>query len=260
MDRCFVIQPFDGGKFDKRFDDVVKPAILEADLDPYRVDRDPNVSIPIDDIQTGIELSRVCLADITTDNPNVWFELGYAIASSREVVLICADERQSKFPFDVQHRSIIKYKSEAPRDFDQLSEAITTRLKAILQKDNQLQKLPRSASAVIVEGLEQHEIAALISVAQQLPDPADAVSTYMVRQDMERAGFNDLAATLGLQSLVTKGLLESAQEREYNGEVYTVYRVANSGIAWLHKNLQMLKLRHDPPPPRPMPPSDEIPF
>ena len=83
MDRCFVMQPFDGGKFDKRFDDVLAPAITAADLEPYRVDRDPGVTIPIEDIQSGIESSRACLADITADNPNVWFELGYAIASRR---------------------------------------------------------------------------------------------------------------------------------------------------------------------------------
>lgn len=34
-DFCFVIQPFDGGKFDKRYDDVYKPAIMAAGLDAY---------------------------------------------------------------------------------------------------------------------------------------------------------------------------------------------------------------------------------
>jgi hypothetical protein len=87
MGTCFVIQPFDGGKFDKRYDDVFSPAIRAADLEPYRVDRDPNVSIPIDDIEKGISASTACLVDITTDNPNVWFELGYAIAAQKEVVL-----------------------------------------------------------------------------------------------------------------------------------------------------------------------------
>jgi len=50
MNRCFVIQPFDGGRFDKRFDDVFAPAITAADLDPYRVDRDPSVAIPVEQI------------------------------------------------------------------------------------------------------------------------------------------------------------------------------------------------------------------
>jgi hypothetical protein len=108
MPKCFVIQPFES-RFDKRYDDVFAPAIVEAGLEPYRVDRDPGVSIPIEEIQAGIESSEACLAEISTDNPNVWFELGYAIASQREVVLICCsgERGDTRFPFDVQHRSII---------------------------------------------------------------------------------------------------------------------------------------------------------
>jgi hypothetical protein len=38
MARCFVIQPFDrGGPYDKRYRDVLTPAIQEAGLEPYRV-------------------------------------------------------------------------------------------------------------------------------------------------------------------------------------------------------------------------------
>lgn len=109
MRNCFVIQPFDRGPYDQRFEDIFEPAVKAAGLSAYRVDRDPSVSIPIDDIEKGIAASALCLAEITTDNPNVWFELGYAIASQKEVVLVCGDKRTSKFPFDIQHRSIITY-------------------------------------------------------------------------------------------------------------------------------------------------------
>lgn len=44
MSTCFVIQPFDGGPFDKRYDDVIAPAIVAAGLEPYRVDRDPRAA------------------------------------------------------------------------------------------------------------------------------------------------------------------------------------------------------------------------
>jgi hypothetical protein len=93
MAHCFVIQPFDGGKFDKRYDDIFAPAIATAGLEPYRVDRDPGVEVPVDDIHRGITTAAACLADITTDNPNVWFELGVAIASQRLVVIVCSKER-----------------------------------------------------------------------------------------------------------------------------------------------------------------------
>jgi hypothetical protein len=74
MPRCFVMQPFDRGEFDRRFDEIYKPAIEEAGFDPYRVDRDPTASIPIESIEAGIVGSVACFADVTIDNPNVWFE------------------------------------------------------------------------------------------------------------------------------------------------------------------------------------------
>ena len=97
MPYCFVIQPFDGGRFDKRFSDVFKPTIEGAGLISYRVDQDPAVSIPIDDIEKGIRGAAVCFADITLDNPNVWFELGYALASKMEICIVCSKERVEKF-------------------------------------------------------------------------------------------------------------------------------------------------------------------
>ena len=124
MGTCFVIQPFDDGPFDKRFEDVYSPSISAAGLEPYRVDRDPAVAVPIEDIQTGIRTCEACLADITLDNPNVWFELGFAIASRKEVALVCSNERNSRFPFDIHHRSIIKYATDSPRDFESLKSRI----------------------------------------------------------------------------------------------------------------------------------------
>lgn len=257
MNRCFVIQPFDGGKFDKRFDDVFAPAIKAADLEPYRVDRDPGVTIPIEDIQSGIESSRACLADITTDNPNVWFELGYAIASQREVVLICSDERTTRFPFDVQHRKIIKYSTESMRDFQQLCDDITTRLKAMLEKKARLVDLASMSSVAPVEGLEQYEIATLVAVAQQVTDPTGGVSAYYIQADMGSAGFKQIATTLGVRALLGKQLLETFQDSEIDGHMFTAYRVTELGMDWLYRNTDKLKLKADPPMPSP---EDPIPF
>ena len=107
----FVIQPFDKDKFDKRYNDIFEPAIKAAGHEPYRVDRDPSVRIPIEQIEDGIKKSALCFAELTSDNPNVWYELGYAFAMDKDVVMI-TEERQ-KFPFDIQHRQIINYKTSS---------------------------------------------------------------------------------------------------------------------------------------------------
>lgn len=136
METCFVIQPFDSGKFDKRFEQVFKPAILACGLEPYRVDQDMRVQIPIQAIEEGIQRACICLADITTDNPNVWYELGYALATGKDVILICSTEREGKkFPFDIQHRTITEYRVEAPKDFDKLRATITARIKASVHNE-----------------------------------------------------------------------------------------------------------------------------
>lgn len=248
MPTCFVIQPFDHGAFDKRYDDVFAPAIRASELDPYRVDRDDSVAIPIEQIESGIKGAQVCLADITTDNPNVWFELGFALSANREVVLVCSANRE-RFPFDVQHRNIITYRTESPSDFDDLSNRITARLRSILKKEASIDTAATAVSSPLasVRGLKQHELVALIAIAQNAESPTDTVSVYRIKKDMERAGFTSIASTLALASLLRKELVSSdAVYDEQRDGTYTVYAVEQSGWEWLEHNEHQLTLRNEP--------------
>lgn len=269
MEKCFMIQPFDGGRFDKRYDDVFAPAIRSAGLEPYRVDRDLGVTIPIEDIESGIASSRACLADITTDNPNVWFEVGYAIASHQPVVLICSKERTSPFPFDIRHRNIITYSAESSSDFDQLREHITRKLAALLEKEMRLCSVASMSPVAPVEGLEQYEIAALIAVAQELEDPTGGVLAYLVREDMQKTGFTKIACTLAVRGLLSNEMLEAYEEEQADNSfegstVYMFYRVTDQGMRWLVQNQNRLKLiaaaPAQPPGAPEQPSGDEIPF
>ncbi len=87
--KCFIIQPFDD-EFKKRCDVTYKPAIDKVGLYPFRVDEhyDPR-KLKIQQIREEIEKSDVCLAEITEDNPNVWYEFGLADGCEIPVVLIC---------------------------------------------------------------------------------------------------------------------------------------------------------------------------
>lgn len=243
MGTCFVMQPFDKGVFDKRYEDIFAPAIIEADLEPYRVDRDPGVSIPIDEIQNGIKNSDVCLAEITTDNPNVWFELGYAIASFKEVVLVCSSDRKTRFPFDIQHRTITRYETESTRDFAQLKEKITSRLIATLEKGQTLSRIADMPSIADTEGLSQHEMVALVTIAENIDSPSDKVETYRIKEDMNRAGYTKIAVTLALTSLLRKGMIEDEMESDINGNEFFSYTVSTKGMEWLLQNQDKLVLK-----------------
>ncbi len=252
MQSCFVIQPFDGDKFDNRFKDVYSPAIIDAELEPYRVDQDPKVSIPIQDIEKGIKESKLCLADITIDNPNVWFELGYAIACNKEVVLICSEERQSRFPFDIQHRTIIKCSTGSTSDFEKLKKNITAKIKAFLQKAEKLTTITEVSKVAKFEGLDQHEVYALAAIAENLSHPEDNASTFQIKRDMEAGGFTKVAATIALKSLLQKGFLNCENLQDDGGTYYTGYSFTEKGWGWTLSNKDKFVLQK--------PKETEVPF
>lgn len=250
MATCFVMQPFDGGTFDKRYDDVFAPAIRDAELAPYRVDKDPKVSIPIQEIESGIRESQICLAEITLDNPNVWFELGYAIACEKEVILVCSEERTTRFPFDIQHRTIIKYTTTSISDFEKLKSQITARLKACLQKAETLTTVSEISRLTKFEGLDQHEVVALAALAENLDHPNDHATTFQIKRDMETSGFTKVATTLALKSLLQKGLLATGPHQDESGDYYTGYEFTDRGWTWILENKDKFVLQRPPKQPR----------
>ena len=96
-----------------------------------------------------IRESSICFAEITTNNPNVWYELGYAFACNKDVIMVCSDEREDgKFPFDIQHRHVITYKTKSKSDFSKLEDTITEKINAMV----------KTATPVIeTEGLKSNE-------------------------------------------------------------------------------------------------------
>ena len=258
MPTCFVIQPFDSGKFDKRFDDVYKPAIEAAGLEAYRVDKDPGVSVPIDAIEDGIRAASVCLADITADNPNVWYELGYAFASGRPVLMVCSEERTGKkYPFDIQHRIIISYHADSSSDFESLKPKLTARLKAILQKSDTLRSIAESDPVASVEGLSYPEVMGLAIIAGSCHLPNSAVPVWSAKRDAEQAGLTNVGFNLAIRRLTAKKYitLEELSE-DYGADVYDGVRITEAGWGWIEVNesrfiLQRPEAEHT---------DDEIPF
>src|SRR5690606_15855224 len=122
--------------------------------------------IPIEDIERGIKESMLCFADITLNNPNVWYELGYAFACGKEVLLVCSEERQGEFPFDIKHRHIITYKTQSLSDFKALENTIIEKIQALLKTTKTTSAL-HDSPIIEQEGLKGHEIAILILIGEQ---------------------------------------------------------------------------------------------
>lgn len=244
MDTCFVIQPFDQGKFDQRYTDVFEPAIIASGLKPYRVDRDLSVRIPIEQIEEGIKLAKICFAEITLDNPNVWYELGFAFACGKDVVMV-TEERQN-FPFDIQHRHVINYRTTSKSDFERLEKEITEKIIALLKKQYKVMRIidnPVKES----EGLKQHEVTMLLMIMENQFSNEDSVSIYRLKDDMDKAGFNAIATSISIRELHRKGLIETFKEySDFNQEEYLTCKLTENGENWVLSNQDKIEFRKQP--------------
>lgn len=258
MPTCFVIQPFDS-KFDKRYDDIFRPALEKADLNAYRVDRDPSVEVPIDAIEESIRNATICLADITTDNPNVWYELGYAFAADRSVILVCSDERtKGKFPFDIQHRTVIQYGSESSSDFEALGEEITKRAEALIRKNVATRRIMENEPLAAQEGLSQIEILVLAIAAAETVVASDSVSAFQLKRDAERSGLTAVGFALALRRLQRRGFVKVIQETDHDGSEYQAIVLEDDSWTWIDDHESLFSLTKGENEPSDF--DDDIPF
>lgn len=106
-DSCFVMQPF-APPLGDYYEKIYKPAIEKAGLRPMRADDDIFATGKvIDQIWSGLTQAKVLVAELTSRNPNVFYELGLAHALRKPVVLVSSKE--DDVPFDLQHIRVIYY-------------------------------------------------------------------------------------------------------------------------------------------------------
>jgi hypothetical protein len=111
-DSCFVVMPF-ATPLGNHYAQIYEPAIKRAGLKPVRADDDIFATGKImDQIWSGINSARVLVAELTSRNPNVFYELGLAYALKKPVVLVSSNE--SDVPFDVRHIRVIYYDVNDP--------------------------------------------------------------------------------------------------------------------------------------------------
>lgn len=137
------------------------------------MDEDESVEIPIDTIEEKIKSALICLADITLDNPNVWYEVGFAFASGKTTILLCSDEREgNSYPSDIRQRNVTSYKAESQCDFDKLKSTITAKIRKLKKSETVTPVLSIKESVDNIDGLSYQEVSFIASVlaVQDMPD------------------------------------------------------------------------------------------
>ena len=245
---CFVIQAFDGGKFDRRYAETIRPALLKADVEPQRADEILGLNPVIDKIEIAIESAAICIAEVSEDNPNVWLELGYALALNRPTVILCDKAVRAKLPFDIQHRPIILYRTDSKSGYEELERDIIKYVKNQLTTERRItQSLTLKPGSESSTDLEQYEVSILTTAFAFWPTPVGSISHWDLEQKLRAESYTDVALALGISGLVRRGfILERIVEEEaqYGTSEVKHYQVTPQGIQWIesHRNLLVLKV------------------
>jgi hypothetical protein len=111
--KCFVIMPFS-----REFDDVysvIRSAVKSADVreavEIKRLDEIRAAGAISDDLIQELTEAMICVADVTASNPNVMWEVGYALALQKPTLILT--QNIAALPFDIKNLRTIKYERGA---------------------------------------------------------------------------------------------------------------------------------------------------
>jgi hypothetical protein len=113
---AFLVMPFgrkpgpDGKDidFDRVYQDYLEPAVEAAGLRPRRADAERRGGSIHADMFQDLLMAELVVADLTIDNPNVWYEIGvrHALRASGTVLTYAL---RSKLPFDLNGQRMLHY-------------------------------------------------------------------------------------------------------------------------------------------------------
>ena len=103
---AFVVMQF-SEQFNELYDEVIRPVCAGNGINAFRASDIYRPGVILQDIHQNLDESYVVIAEITTRNANVFYELGYSHALRKPVILLA--ERGTELPFDISGYRVIFY-------------------------------------------------------------------------------------------------------------------------------------------------------
>ncbi|OAV73604.1 hypothetical protein Barb6_00098 [Bacteroidales bacterium Barb6] len=97
--KAFIVMQFTD-EYNHLYSEVIKPVVEESGFECERADEAYTTNPILQDIIQSIRESSIIIADITPNNPNVFYEVGYAHAINMPTILLC-DRKREELPFDI---------------------------------------------------------------------------------------------------------------------------------------------------------------
>ncbi len=140
---CFVLMPFGnkpdptGGKeidFNRVYETGIKPAVQDAGMEPIRADEEKTGGIIHGPMFERLLLCDFAVADLTTANANVFYELGVR-HTARPATTVTIFAKQQPIPFDINFLRSLPYSLGKNNTFSQaMAQKLRTALKEKLEE------------------------------------------------------------------------------------------------------------------------------
>lgn len=123
--RVFVVMPY-ATEHDTLYDLVVEPAVSVWRDEIRRLDRKQTPGSVVKQIEDGIRTADYCIVVLDGLRPNVLYEMGYAQALGKPLILIMQQDALNKetVPFDISTLQRIEYQRPDSTTLNRLREAI----------------------------------------------------------------------------------------------------------------------------------------
>src|SRR5262249_35030938 len=140
---CFVLMPFgkkpdETGRvvdFDQVFTGIIAPAVERAGLDVIRADQEIVGGSIHKPMFERLMLCEYAIADLTTTNPNVYYELGIRHALRPHTTVLTFNEG-TRLPFDLAAMRGVPYSLDAKGSVANPEAAITTLARCVRDAGN----------------------------------------------------------------------------------------------------------------------------
>lgn len=199
--KIFIIMPFDK-KFDDVYDNIKlasQKAIIGENIQCARLDEIKSAGSISDDLIIEIEKSVLCIADLTDSNPNVMWEVGYAMALKKPIIFI--NQTLESTPFDIRDMRIIKYERDSLSSSlrKQLSESIRETLSRyeVRRESRKIRAPEKTAFSIAITGSMNVEPARCLRRIQLIAFP------YLKTSTTWYAGSNGITDEIAVEYLAS---------------------------------------------------------
>jgi tetratricopeptide (TPR) repeat protein len=218
---CFIVMPFGlkkdpgGGPdidFDRIYARAIQPGVEAAGMEPVRADEERIGGIIHKPMFERLLLCDYALVDLTTGNPNVFYELGVRHAA-RPATTLTLYARHQQIPFDVAYARALPYDLGGENRFGEaeagrLRAAVTTRFRELRERsvdepgvDSPLFQLMQGYPAPDIARLKTDVFREQVSYARDLKR-----RLAKARDARDAARIHELERTLGPADTVEAGV------------------------------------------------------